>query len=288
MNVHSNHKILFVGLNTIDLQFLVNEFPAHNTKTKAEQNEIYVGGPATNAAIACAHLGGKVDLITPIGKHVLSEFIQEDILKYHVHIIDPIANLDHQPVFASIITSAKNGERTIFSYHPDKEISNIHELKLELNKYSLVLFDGFHPKLAIQLAKECRNLKIPTVLDGGSWKPHSEQLLDYIDFAVCSNDFMIPGNDDQNQLFENLHNRGVKQVAITRGEQSILYSQNMVKGEIELEDTKVVDTLGAGDIFHGAFCFYLSVGESFPQSLLLASKVASHSCQSLGTRKWMK
>ena len=47
-------KALFVGLNTVDIQFIVKSFPKANTKTKAHSNEISAGGPATNASVASA------------------------------------------------------------------------------------------------------------------------------------------------------------------------------------------------------------------------------------------
>ena len=287
MNEGSYKRILFVGLNTVDLQFFVNHYPESNTKTKAEHNEVMAGGPATNAAIACAYLGSRVDLYTPIGRHSLAEFILEDISRYSIRIIDPIAGSESIPVFASIITSQHNGERTVLSYHPDNKTEIKHDLNFKLKDYSLVLFDGFHPELAIELAKQARELDIPTLLDGGSWKPGLDVLLKYTDMAICSNDFRVPGTESANGLFEFLHVRGVKKVAITRGEKSILISQNGEKSELEVPRVKVKDTLGAGDIFHGAFCHYMHEGEDFAEALRRASIIAGKSCESNGTREWM-
>jgi sugar/nucleoside kinase (ribokinase family) len=281
------HKILFTGLNTIDLQFPVSEFPAHNGKAKAFYNEINVGGPATNAAIACAHLGGNADLLTPIGKHLLTAFVEDDLKKFNIRLFDPLAGSERKPVFASIITSASTGERTVYSYYPDKEDQDKYNLNLNLNDYSLVMFDGFHPELAIQIAKICREKRITTVLDGGSWKPRLDEMLMYLDIAVCSDDFHVPSGDAPADVFDYLHAAGIKDVAITRGEKSILYSRQNSPGEIVIPTINVTDTLGAGDIFHGAFCHYFMDGNDFVTSLRLASRVAAHSCQTTGTRQWM-
>ncbi|MBN1949584.1 MAG: hypothetical protein JW801_00170 [Bacteroidales bacterium] len=289
MNEKSSEKrILFVGLNTVDLQFFVNHYPGPNTKTKAHHNEVITGGPATNAAIACAWLGSSVDLYTPVGRHSLSSFILEDISRYQIRILDPIAGFESQPVFASIITSQHNGERTIFSYHPDHKVVINHDLNFNLNDYSLVLFDGFHPELAIYLAREANQKGIACVLDGGSWKPGLEELLKYIQIAICSNDFRVPEREGSPEIFEFLHEKGVEMAAITRGDESILYSDKQMQDEIMVKPVSVKDTLGAGDIFHGAFCHYYAAGHTFTSSLEQASYIAGKSCKCLGTRAWMK
>ena len=282
------YKILFVGLNTIDLQFVVADYPHANTKTKAQHSEIHTGGPATNAAITCAHLGENVDLFTPIGQHIFSEFIFEDIHKYGVHIMDPVSHGPSEPVFASIISSSKNGDRTVFSYHPIIQYEILDYINLELNDYKLVMFDGFHPEFAIPIAKACHEKRIPTVLDGGSWKPGIETLLENIDIALCSNDFSPPGIAQPNDILLFLKKKGVEYSAITRGEQNILCSCYGNQSEIEVFPVQAVDTLGAGDVFHGAFCYYYVNGFNFTDALKKASFVAGESCKSIGARKWTK
>ena len=288
MDFRTEHeRILFVGLNTIDLQFIVNEYPAANTKVKAKHNEIYVGGPATNAAIACAYLGAKTDLFSPVGKHSLTDFIADDLNKHGVNLIDPIPEHKCKPVFASIITTDHNGERTIFSYHPEQPEDEHYIPDIDFRNYNMALFDGFHPAYALPIAKMCREAGITNVLDGGSWKPGLDQLLDYIDIAICSNDFSVPDGNTPEFVFQHLHQRGIDDIAITRGEHSILLSRKEVRSELEIETVDAVDTLGAGDIFHGAFCFYYSLSSHFEQALQQAAAVAGKSCESLGTRQWM-
>jgi len=282
-------KALFVGLNTIDLQFFVQGYPMANTKTKASKNEITAGGPATNAAIACSHLGAETHLVTPIGAHSLSRFVADDIINYGVKLIDPIENIDSKPVFASVITNELNGERTIFSYHPEHEHKLImEELNLgKLSNFNIAMFDGFYPELSINIAKELRKNGVTTVLDGGSWKPGIEELLPLIDIAICSNDFTPPGRISKKSVVDVLNNYSIDKIAITRGEKSILaYTTNM-RFELQIPKVEAKDTLGAGDFFHGAFCYYYAVNNDFELALKAASTIASKSCCYCGTREWM-
>lgn len=82
--------------------------------------------------------------------------------------------------------------------------------------------------------------------------------------------------------------RRVSYRAITRGEHPIIYRTPEGTGEMAIESVEVVDTLGAGDILHGAFCYYSAKGNTFVSALLQASRIATLSCQTFGTRSWMK
>ena len=75
---------LFIGLNTIDIQFLVDEYPKSNTKTLVSRNGVYLGGPATNAAITFSKLGGRSSLLTSIGNHFLRQFIISELGDFNI------------------------------------------------------------------------------------------------------------------------------------------------------------------------------------------------------------
>jgi len=246
-----------------------------------------VGGTATNAAIACACLGSKADLCTSVGKHILSDFILKDIAENHIRIIDPIATDSGKPVFESIITSQHNGDRTIISYHLINKLFVTSNLNFCSNYYSMIMFDGFYPDLNLSVAIKARSEKIITLLDGGSWKSGMDELLSYIDITICSNDFQVPDGPDHEHVFSSLRRNGIREVAITRGEKSMLCLHDNLLLEINIPKIKVVDTLGAGNVFHGAYCHFYNLGIDLITSLSEAGRIASQSCKYFGTREWM-
>ncbi len=278
-------KGIFIGLNTIDNQFLIDSEIRENSKYKAHKIGTHVGGPATNAAVCFSYLNGKSRLLSPIGNHHFTNFIFEDLEKYNIEIIDLIKNQDAEPIMASIVTTESNGNRTIFSYHPNHV--KIKSEKYSLNEADVILTDGFYLENVIDILTNNPVNSTPIILDGGSWKPNMEKLLKYIDIAICSENFFPPETNSQDEIFKFMHNHGIKKVAITRGEKPILYSNNKSKGEIHIDKINVVDTLGAGDFFHGAFCYYFAKDNDFVSSLLNASKIAAKSCKYFGTREWM-
>lgn len=286
-------KGLFTGLSTIDIQFMMDKYPEVNTKSLVWESNIYSGGPATNAAITFSNLGGNATLVTSVGNHFFSEFIAKDLALQNVKLYDLSLNASASPIISSIITSATNGDRTIVTVDPRTNSpprSNNTYLKdfckNELKYHNIVLLDCFYIDSAIIIAEEARKLSIPVVIDGGSWKNGMEKLLDFVDVAICSENFYPPGTKTAEEIFEYMSCRSCKQIAITRGEKPVLYKDKNDYGKISVAKIKTVDTLGAGDIFHGAFCFYFLKGNNFAEALKNAARIATESCKYLGTRKW--
>jgi sugar/nucleoside kinase (ribokinase family) len=279
---------LFVGLTTIDIQYLVDTFPTSNSKTVAASFTMSVGGPATNAAIACAHVGGKSHLITTIGHNQFTPFMESELHQYNVEFTDLSPQARQLPTVSSIVTT-RGGQRTVLTT-ASSLASNTSNMTFITHQedYGVVLVDGFNMEICCMVAMQAKWCGIPVVLDGGSWKDGMEGLLPSIDIAICSEDFHPPGGGDEENILEYLARQGVRSRAITRGERSILYDSPDGNGEIAIEPMEVVDTLGAGDILHGAFCYYYMLGTNFVPALLQASRIATLSCQTVGTRSWMK
>ena len=283
-------KSLFVGLNTVDIQFLVGEYPPSNTKIKAEKYGIYAGGPATNAAITFSHLGGQADLLTLIGKHAFTDFIYQDLKKQKVGIIDLISEKQTTPTFASVITTKGNGDRTVFSYHPENHNTEFYDKLLDnlmIDTYDIIMVDGFYNPVAVKLAEKAKNCNIPVVLDGGSWKDNMEELLKVTDMVVCSEHYFPPGTDNTQDVIAHLAVEKISKIAVTRGSLPVVYRENGKMHEIPVPEIRAIDTLGAGDVFHGAFCYYYIKERNFAEALHKAAIVAAESCKYFGTREWL-
>ncbi|NQU84551.1 MAG: sugar kinase [Mariniphaga sp.] len=279
---------LFIGLTTIDIQYFVDSFPGSNVKVKTNPPDIYVGGPATNAAVAFSFLGENANLASPVGKNSFSSTVLNDFKETGITHFDIAGKNVFQPILATVVTS-QNGDRNIFTYNPDDINSEISADKL-INeiKPNIILIDGFFPEIALHVIRKAKKNNIPVILDGGSWKPQILNLLPYIDYAICSENFLPPGCSEINEVFESLKSFEVDFIAITRGEKPILFLSDEGIKEIEVSNTDVVDTLGAGDFFHGAFAYYILKYKRFEESLMRASKLASMTCKFQGTRKWLK
>lgn len=281
------HKALFVGLTTIDIQYFVDDIPIANTKVKTDIPNILVGGPATNAAVAFAYLNKMATLASPNGLNAFSSFIDQDLNRVGVEHFDLAYGQEFETILATVLTS-KNGDRTIVTHNPKEVESTISPLKLiDLVQPEILLIDGFYPEFSVECARICSERNIPVVSDCGSWKPQFNELLNYIDIAICSADFMPPGCSNPKMLFNFMHLKNVESTAISNGASAIHFSSNNKKGSVEVQEVEVKDTLGAGDFLHGAFCYYYLESNDFEAALKAASTMASFTCSFEGTREWL-
>jgi len=279
---------LFVGLVTLDLVYLTPGPPGNNQKIAASDYTMAAGGPATNAAVTFAHLGGRPTLLGVVGNHPLNHLIRSDLTSHGVEVVDLDSNRCDPPPVSSIIVTQTTGERAIVSLNAQKLQASRDRIPSEiLQGVEVVLIDGHQMEVGQAIAQEAQANQLPVVLDGGSWKPGLEKLLPFVNYAVCSADFYPPGCRSSEQVLVYLSDTGIPHLAITHGEKPMQYTSDGKTGWIEVPAIKPVDTFGAGDIFHGAFCHYI-LHLDFAIALREAAKVASYACQFFGTRQWLE
>ncbi|MEY9988514.1 sugar/nucleoside kinase (ribokinase family) [Streptomyces sp. V4I8] len=285
---------LFVGLCTLDVIQLVDHVPAPDEKLTAREQTVAAGGPATNAAVTFAHLGGAPVLVTAIGSHPLARAVTTDLDRAGVTVSDLAPHAVDPPAVSSIMVTASTGQRAVASTNATAHrLDPPDDLDALVAACDIVQLDGHHMELATSIAQAARAAGRRTVLDAGSWKPGTEDLLRWIDVAVCSADFQPPGTDAPAGVLCFLQEHGVAWTAVTRGERPIEWAGPDGGGIVEVPNLPVADTLGAGDILHGALTHHLAVrreltSPAFARALYAASLVASQSCASFGTRAWMR
>ncbi len=280
-------KGLFVGLATLDFIYLTTNFPQQNEKIVAVDDTIAAGGPVSNAAITFAHLGNQAKLLAVIGNHPISHLIKADLAKYGLQVCDLDPQKSTSPPVSSIIVTQSTGERAVISLNATKSQATIEQLSPDiLDEIDIVLIDGHQMVISEAIAQKAKAKNIPVVIDGGSWKLGFERVLPYVDYAICSANFYPPNCDRQEDVFQYLRQMEIANIAITQGEKPIIYWTDGESGEILVTPIKALDTLGAGDIFHGAFCHYI-LQTYFRDALANASQIASGACQFFGTRKWL-
>ncbi|MGE4560438.1 MAG: PfkB family carbohydrate kinase [Desulfobulbus sp.] len=283
------HKGIFLGLATADIVYYIPHHLHNNEKLKAERQIAYAGGPATNAAVAFAAFENDASLVTGLGQHSLAQVAKRDILDCKVQLIDCTDQPKRPPVLASIMVDLSTGDRAVVYSNTDlRKLRHDAVTETTLEYADLLMLDGYYLPQATQLAHWARTMRIPVVLDGGSWKEGMDKLLPLVDYAICSNNFLPPGCQQSDEVIRSLRQFGINHIAITRGGNSVVAHTEGVTSEIPVMPVQPVDTLGAGDIFHGAFCHYILEGNEFLLSLERAGEVASLSCTSLGTRAWIE
>ncbi|MEV0738698.1 PfkB family carbohydrate kinase [Streptomyces sp. NPDC050549] len=285
---------LFVGLCTLDVIQLVDHAPGADEKLTARDQVVAAGGPAANAAVAFAHLGGTATLLTAIGRHPLGVAATADLHALGVTVTDLAAESARPPAVSSVLVTASTGERAVASTNATRHrLTPPEDLDALVAACDIVEVDGHHMELAVAAARSARTTGRTTVLDGGSWKPGTEDLLPFVDVAVCSCDFHPPGTHTPMDTLRFLREQGVTWSAVSGGADPIDWAAPDAGGTVDVPAVRVADTLGAGDVLHGALTHHLALRAGRPTTadfvtaLTAAAAVASRACASFGTRAWM-
>jgi sugar/nucleoside kinase (ribokinase family) len=283
------YRGLFVGLTTLDLIYGVTHLPHANQKQVAMEFAIAAGGPATNAAVTFRHLGNAAFLWSGIGQHSVTGLIRADLEAQQVQSYDVLPERVDAPPLSSITVTRENGDRAVVCRNALNWQATLKPMPADcLAGIDVVLVDGHQIEVSVAIAQAAQQQGTPVILDGGSWKLGLEKLLPFVDYAICSADFFPPGYTTHAEVVQFLL-AAIAQpnIAITRGGESIQYVCGEESGEVAVTPIAPVDTLGAGDAFHGAFCHWILQAQ-FVEALRRAGAIASLACQEFGTRTWLE
>lgn len=275
---------LFLGLLSLDVT-AITRFPIpENKKQKKRPVTVDTGGPAANAARAFADLGGAAGFAsygdtTPAARAMWAMYRDTNPT---IEVTRLPAKGD--PTIANILVSQVNGDRSIIAN--GQPVATADGDLAPLNrKVDIALLDGYHFADFLPLVKQLKAAGVCIVLDGGSWKDDVAAHSDLIDCAILSNDFKTPDGGDPIAYFQDT---GVAHVAITNGSEAIRARAGHDQIVFDPPAKQAVDTLGAGDMFHGAFCYHYAQGKDFDASLQRAADYASDSVTYFGLRSFFE
>ncbi|WP_282786219.1 PfkB family carbohydrate kinase, partial [Nocardia sp. CC201C] len=242
---------VFVGLSTLDVAYAVERYPEEDTKVRADGMFLGAGGPAANAAVAYAGLSGQTpNLITALGKHVLTEPIREDLRAHGVAVVDTASERTQRPPVSSIVVATGAGSRTIVSVDGSEQRDPLPAPDTaRWADASVLLVDGHYPELGLLAAASARRLGIPVVLDAGRWRETHHDLLPLVDIAICSAAFVPPDTAPATDaVLDRLLALGPRAVAVSRGARPIRYATADGRGEIPVRAPRGRGTHRAGGI----------------------------------------
>ncbi|MCB9963986.1 MAG: hypothetical protein H6855_07265 [Rhodospirillales bacterium] len=277
---------LFVGFTACDQIFVVDTFPEENKKQRATSYFLQSGGNALNAGLAFSLLGGAGVCYSCLGGSSWASHIRNECRSLGLDFID-CAPENYELATSSLIISADTGHRTIISTPKNDDlVANIPPILPE--NFDFILIDGFFRNLVTHIIPKAKDIGAPIIMDADKWRTDNyEEFIGDVDIPIFSEEFLPPGCHTPEDVFAYFQQRGMTEMALSRGEKPILANMNGVFYEVPVPRIQAVDTLCAGDILHGAFAYYyIQTGRDFLKSLEQAAKVASHSCTTLG-RAWM-
>jgi sugar/nucleoside kinase (ribokinase family) len=243
-------QALFIGQTYIDVTFIADRIPTGDDKDVARDYAVSFGGNAVTAAFCCARLGIPPDLLTSVADDWLGRMFLDMAAKYQVCVH---ARKVRRSSLSFVMP--KDGKRAIVRCRDDDYLHPFPPLNLKGCR--ALHLDGHQADAAIHYAKACREAGILTSLDGGGVRSNTMDLLGLIDVAIVSERFCEQLHLSPMAALELLKMKGCKIGGITMGERGLLwYDEKSEVGTIPalaVPAEEIVDTNGAGDVFHGAY-----------------------------------
>lgn len=267
-------SIVCAGIAAVDLVFFVESTPEVGFKSRSTASTMTVGGCALNAAATIKRLGGTAHLAGVVGNDVFGDFIKMKLSEMGV-MAELVLTNPHLSTSRSAIIITPDGERTIINQRDEMLYSQAISVN-NITSFDAVLTDTRWPLGAASLLQAARLAGRPGVIDAeaptalaldalmqASHVAFSEQgLLDFV--GGCSAEHLIEASNKLNAW-----------VCVTRGSLPVLCFDGQLLSEIPTYKVTPLDTLGAGDVWHGAFTLGLAEGRSERDAVRRANAVAA-------------
>ena len=277
-----------IGLNATDTLVLVSHFPAYAGKERIEQEILSPGGQVASALVTVASLGKRVKYIGTVGDdergHIQLASLRETGI--NLDAVEVRTNCPNQSAY--IVIDQSTGERTVFWSRPDclrlSPESITHE---KIAGTRMLHIDGHDTPAVEKAARIARQLEIPVSVDVDTVYHGFDRVLGSVDYLVASSDFPVQWTSEHDpfralELIQEEYKMRVAAMtlgahgALARVDGRFIYSPAFV--------VNCVDTTGAGDVFHGAFCYAVLEGMPMRDTLEFANAMAALNCTRLGAR----
>jgi len=243
------------------------------------------GGLVGTALVACARLGARCAVFSLLGDDVVAAQVESDLRKEGIATGGIVKVSGAGSPFSFVHVDHDSGERTIF-HRGDARLVWPGSTDLAGVAHSdALLVDHYFPDLALAAAKTARAAGTPVVADAVPGAD-TAALLEMVDVLIAPRHFARDAGleNDLDKALDAIHAYGPSTAVITLGARGWVYSGPTGRGRGEAFEVDVVDTTGAGDVFHGAFAYGLARGWSTPRCGEFAAAVAALKCTRVGGR----
>lgn len=259
-----------------------------NQKYRSPESHGCPGAPALNGACLCARWGAPVQLVARLGDDLYGRLVRTELERCGVRMDYLIPDAQARTSFSVIAVDDATGDRTIFNIPcPQAPVT----FPVPEEEPDVVLADGHEPEAALAVLEAWPQAR--SMVDAGTYRESTYEVARAVDFIVCSEDFArqytgsaLPDADDAHETDRLLTriegiNGGV--AVVTLGSRGLIYRDEQgAPRHMPAFPVRVVDTTGAGDIFHGAFAHGLYEGLPLEDNLRRASMASALSVQAMG------
>lgn len=276
----------------LDLNVCIDEMPELNRGTRVSDLSWQGGGPVSSGMVAAARLGAKCTLSGTVGSDSYGRMQYNDFVRHGINLSNFIIREGKTTSLDVVLAEKKSMTRTFLFKVGNVEMMTEDEVDWDLLLQSKLLFISGWRGMALQAAKVARENGIEVLIDAGGFFDGIYDVIPLIDYFIASEfcfDGMFPGAKEKGlqnleEECRKVREMGPKAVLFTFGERGLIGLDDDGFFTLPAFKVDVVDTVGAGDIFHGAFAAMVTKGKSVRDCAMYASATSAIKCTRIGGR----
>ena len=280
--------IVGIGTPCIDMISVLDKLPTSNKGSSVRDFSRQGGGVVATALVAAARLGAKVSYIGVMGTCIHGQAIREDFLYNNVDISCSVVDEGAYSHFAYILSDLETEGRSIVYRRGSARELTIGDMDRDFITSANFLHLERCDEPSATAAKWMRQLSKKVVYDASAYSEVVHDFLPNVDIFIASEFYYDECFQSQGLHEDNckaIAAQGPEVVVFTLGEKGCVgYSKETGYFEVEGYSVPVVDTVGAGDVFHGAFLFGLSKGMAVEDIAKFSCAVSAIKIGAIGGR----
>ena len=277
-----------VGQNATDTLILLSHFPAYAGKVAFERELLSPGGQVASALVTCAKLGLRVKYIGTVGDDERGRIQLESLRETGINLDDVEIRRNCPNQTAYILIDRATGERTVLWQRDDCLRLDPDGMTAEKITCARLLHIDAHDTAAVaRAAKIARDHKIPVTVDVDTIYHGFDKVLPHVDYLVASSEFPVQWTNERDPFRALEMIQGEFHIPVAAMTLGALGALARVDGRFIYSPAFVVncaDTTGAGDVFHGAFCYSVLQNMPMRETLEFSNAMAALNCTALGAR----
>ena len=286
--------IVGLGMATLDVLMRLDEMPTWEATGGLADFGLDGGGPVATACVAAARLGARVGYVGTRGNDIVGELKTRFLAEYGVDLSRLVALDGPESQVVCVYVHEGTGERVFSGLRRFCEAGlTVADLDRDyLASARFLHLDGFYGDCALQAAKWVREAGGQVCLDlgrteGRGVSPETEELLANVDLLICGSGVCrsLTGEEDVTVAGPQALAFGPQVVVETRGEEGSFTFTAEEQFHTPAFEVEVLDTTGAGDVFHGAYLVGLLQGWEARLTAQFATAVSALKCSHLGGRR---
>lgn len=286
MTATRGKKVIGVGLGCLDQLLIWRDAAAPVAGNKVVDFDFQGGGMAATAMVAVARLGGSAEFWGVVGDDAAGRMIVAGLQAEGVDISQVRAAAGASGPVVVVCIDQQTGERYFVGSRevpdPPQPLGDLSRIE----SAGCLLVDGFRYQSVLRAAQHAHKRGVPVVGDIGWITDKTRVLFQSMDYAIASAGTTknLGLGEDHAAACRAIAQMGPKYAVITAGARGLFAWDGQRLIEKPAFSVPVVDTTGAGDTFHGAFCYGVISGMQFEENLTFSSAVAAMKCRKLGGR----